>query len=336
MRPHQAASGDLDLARSGTWVVIPCHRVRAHILEVLQGIPSWVEGVVCVDDACPDRSGDLIEAEQHDPRVTVLRLEVNQGVGGATMAGYREAIDRGANLLVKVDGDGQMDLRYLPAMVAPILLGRADYTKGNRFSSATQLRGMPAHRVFGNAVLSLLAKASTGYWKTLDPTNGFTAIHAAVATRLLERSPRSRYLFETDVLYHLGVLRAVVRDVPMPARYGDEVSGLRPGRVMLPLLWLHLRNFVARVLGRYFVRDISAASIELVAGFAGCAFAVGYTIWWRAAHAHGHAASAGVVMAAAVPAVLGVQLLLQAIHFDVTDVPTEPIGPDLQLLDEVA
>lgn len=315
--------------------MVPCHKVRDHILDVLASIPSWVEGVVCVDDACPDRTGDHIEQENLDPRVQVVRLEANQGVGGATMAGYRHAIDLGARVLVKIDGDGQMDLRYLPAITAPVALGWADYTKGNRFSAAAQLRGMPAHRVFGNAVLSLLAKISTGYWKTLDPTNGYTAIHTSVATRLLERSPHPRYLFETDVLYHLGVLRAVVRDVAMPARYGDEVSGLRPFAIMLPLLWLHLRNLVARVLGRYFVRDITAASFELLSGFACCAFAVGYTLWWRTT-SDGDAASAGVVMAAAVPAVLGVQLLLQALHFDVTDVPTELVGPEFQLLDELA
>ena len=152
----------LQLAQASVWVVIPCYRVKNHILGVLAGIPPWVAGVVCVDDACPEQSGDFIEANSKDKRVRVLRLPQNQGVGGATLAGYGLALELGAAIMVKLDGDGQMDPAFLPQLVAPILLGEADYAKGNRFTTMSHLHAMPGVRTFGNAALSMIAKVSTG------------------------------------------------------------------------------------------------------------------------------------------------------------------------------
>jgi len=323
-------TGGLRLVGAGVWVVIPCYRVKAHILRVIEKTPSWVEGIVCVDDACPEGSGAFVEAENKDPRVHVVRLEQNQGVGGATLAGYREAERLGGKILVKVDGDDQMDMGYMGQLVAPILLGEADYAKGNRFTSISHLRSMPTVRVLGNAVLSFAAKVSTGYWNIFDPTNGYTAIEATVAKLVREKRVSRRFFFETDLLYHLSTLRAVVRDVPMPARYADEVSNLRIGAVVGPFALKHLRNFIQRVLGQYFVRDFNAASLELVAGIFGILFGLGYAAHYVATRVPGQVASAGVVMAAALPIILGAQLLLQAMNFDVLNVPSRPIHPYLR------
>ena len=320
------------LEGAGVWFVIPCYRVKAHILSVLAKTPAWVEGVVCVDDACPERSGEFIREHAGDPRVVVITLAKNLGVGGATMAGYREAERRGAQVLVKVDGDDQMDLGYIAHLVAPIILGEADYTKGNRFTSVSHLRNMPGVRVLGNAALSFAAKVSTGYWNIFDPTNGFTAIDAQVAALVARKRISQRFFFETDLLYHLGTLRAVVRDVPMPARYAEEVSNLRISAIVGPFALRHLRNFLGRLLGQYFVRDFSVASLELVAGLFLLLFGLGYVAHYLSVRVPGHAASAGVVMAAALPVILGAQFLLQAAHFDVTSVPTRPIHPYLRML----
>lgn len=322
--------GPPSLEGAGVWMVIPCYRVKAHILQVLAKAPAWIEGIVCVDDACPEGSGDFIAAHAADPRVTVVRLERNQGVGGATLAGYRAAAERGARIMVKVDGDDQMDLRYVGQLAAPIVLGDADYTKGNRFTSISHLQQMPLVRVLGNAVLSFAAKLSTGYWNIFDPTNGFTAIEARVAQVVMEKRISRRFFFETDLLYHLGTLRAVVRDVPMAARYADEVSNLRIGAIVGPFALKHLRNFLQRVLGQYFVRDFNAASLELVFGIFLLLFGAGYAAHYLSTRAPGQAASAGVVMAAALPVILGAQLLLQAINFDVLNVPSRPIHPYLR------
>lgn len=324
------------LSGAGVWLVIPCYRVRAHILQVIARTPAWVEGVVCVDDACPEDTAALVEAEARDPRVVVIRNAQNQGVGGATLAGYAEAVRRGGRILVKVDGDDQMDLAYLPALVAPILLGEADYTKGNRFTSTSHLSGMPAVRLFGNAALSFAAKLSSGYWSIFDPTNGFTAIDAEVARLVMQRKVERRYFFETDVLYQLGALRAVVRDVPMPARYGDEVSNLKIGHIIGPFAAKHARNFAKRVLGQYFIRDFNAASLELAFGAVFLLFGLSYGLHYLATRAPGVAAPAGVVMTAALPIILGVQLLLQSLNFDVLSQPSRPIHPYLRAVSELA
>jgi glycosyltransferase involved in cell wall biosynthesis len=318
------------LASAGVWLVIPCFKVKAHILSVLAKAPSWVEGIVCVDDACPEGSGDFIEANARDPRVSVLRLARNQGVGGATLAGYAEAARRGGQILVKVDGDDQMDLSYAAQLIAPILLGDADYAKGNRFTSLSHLQQMPAVRVLGNAALSFAAKVSTGYWNIFDPTNGFTAIDAQVARLVMERRISRRFFFETDLLYHLGSLRAVVRDVPIPARYADEISNLRISGIIGPFALRHMRNFLQRVLGQYFVRDFNVASLELIAGVFLLLFGAGYAAHYVASRVPGQSASAGVVMAAALPVILGAQLLLQAVNFDVLNAPSRPIHPYLR------
>lgn len=213
-------------------VVIPCFRVKRFILEVLAGIGPEVSDVFVVDDACPEGTGDLVEAECRDPRVRVVRHETQRGVGGATLTGYRRAIDAGATVIVKVDGDGQMDPALVPRMAAPILAGSADYTKGNRFYRPDDLTPMPATRLIGNALLSFVTKFSTGYWEVFDPTNGFTAIHARVAAELPFEKIAPGYFFESDLLFRLGTLRAVVVEVPMAARYEDEESNLR-----IPARW---------------------------------------------------------------------------------------------------
>jgi glycosyltransferase involved in cell wall biosynthesis len=330
-RRRRPGEADPSLEAAGVWLVIPCYNVKAHILDVIAKAPAWVEGIVCVDDACPEGSGAFVEANAADPRVVVVKLAQNQGVGGATMAGYREAIARGGQVLVKVDGDDQMDLGYIAHLVAPILLGEADYAKGNRFTSISHLQSMPSVRVLGNTALSLAAKVSTGYWNIFDPTNGYTAIESQVAGMVIEKRVSRRFFFETDLLYHLGTLRAVVRDVPMPARYGGEVSNLRIGAIVGPFALKHVRNFLQRVLGQYFVRDFSAASLELVFGVLFILFGVGYALHYMSVP-HAHAASAGVVMAAALPVILGAQLLMQALNFDVLNVPSRPIHPYLRTI----
>jgi len=338
-RPIGSVCADDDLEHllvdARVWIVAPCYKVREHIGRVIARTPGWVDGIVCVDDACPQGSADFIEAEIGDPRVVIVRLAENQGVGGAVMAGYAEAARRGARILVKVDGDDQMDLAYLSQLVVPIILGEADYTKGNRFSSAGHLSGMPGVRVFGNAVLSFAAKASTGYWNIFDPTNGFTAVEASVARLLAKKSVARRYFFETDLLYHLGTLRAVVRDVPIPARYADEISNLKIGAVAGSFAVRHLRNFVRRVLGQYFVRDFNVATLEMLFGGALLAFGGAYGLHWLAIREPGQAASAGIVMAAALPVIVGVQLLLQSLNFDAMNVPARPIHPYLRTLERI-
>jgi dolichol-phosphate mannosyltransferase len=329
-----ASGAATSLTAAGVWVIIPCFRVKAHILQVLSGIPGWIEGVVCVDDACPEGSADVIEAHNRDRRVHVHRLAENQGVGGATLAGYAVALSLGARILVKLDGDGQMDPDHLPELVAPILLGEADYAKGNRFTTARHLSAMPGIRTFGNAALSMIAKVSTGYWGMFDPTNGFTAMEGSVARLIMDRPIDRRFFFETDLLYHLGTVRAVVRDVAIPARYADERSNMKIGRIVLPFAAKHLRNATRRVIGQYFVRDLNIASVETLLGAPLVLFGVSYGLSWMHQPRSGPA-PAGVVMLAALPVIIGVQFLLQAVNYDVQNAPSKPIHPGLRAVEKL-
>ena len=311
-------------------VVVPCYRVRDHVLAVIRGIGPECDAIYVVDDACPDGSGALVEAEIADPRVRVLRHERNLGVGAAVITGYRAALAGEAEVIVKIDGDGQMDPADLPALVAPIVDGTADYTKGNRFAELGHLPAMPAVRIAGNAVLSFLTKFSSGYWDIFDPTNGYTAIHARVAARLPFEKIAPRYFFESDMLFRLGLLRAVVRDVSMPARYAGERSGLRLPGTIVGFATRHVLNTGRRLFYSYFLRDFSAASIELVLGAALLAFGVIFgAINWARSVAQGVGAYTGTIMLAALSVILGVQLLLAFLHFDVGRVPREPVHPQL-------
>jgi dolichol-phosphate mannosyltransferase len=312
-------------------VVIPCYNVADRIMAVLAMIGPEVALIYCVDDACPQGSGDLVERECRDPRVSVLRNHKNQGVGGAVMRGYRHAIDNGAQIIVKIDGDGQMDPRLLPRFVAPILGGVADYTKGNRFWDLSQLKQMPLLRRIGNLGLSFFAKASAGYWDVFDPANGYTAIHAQVAARLPFSSISQRYFFETDILFRLNTLRAVVVDVPMDAKYEDEVSNLKISRVVGEFLLKHLRNMCKRIVYNYFLRDLSIASLELLAaiGLLGFGTVFGAYHWWQAASS-AEGAPVGTIMIATVSVVSGLQFLLAFLGYDIASVPRRPLHPMLQ------
>lgn len=319
--------------KSITWtlriaVVVPCFRVTRHVAGVIAAIGPEVDVIYCIDDACPDGSGDLIERDVADPRVRVLRHAQNLGVGGAVMTGYRQAIADGAKVIVKIDGDGQMAPSLLPSLVAPILRGEADYTKGNRFWDLRQLRVMPLARRLGNLGVSFMAKASAGYWDIFDPANGYTAIHADVAARLPLESVSTRYFFETDLLFRLNTVRAVVVDVPMDARYGDEVSHLKVSRVLGEFTVKHVRNLGKRVIYNYFLRDLSIASLQLLAAVCLLGFGTlfGAYHWWNSLQA-GVATPVGTIMIATVCVVSGLQFLLAFLAYDIASIPRRPLHP---------
>jgi dolichol-phosphate mannosyltransferase len=316
-----------DLRKYGIAAVVPAYRVEGKIADVLRGIPPYIHQVVVVDDASPDSTSDVVTAlAKHDRRLILLRHDHNQGVGGAMITGFRKALEMGAQIVVKVDGDGQMDVSHLPELIVPLIEGKADYTKGNRFRDFIALQKMPFIRRLGNMGLGFLAKAATGYWNVFDPTNGFLAIRAEVLAQLpLERIDHS-YYFETSMLANLYLLGTAVRDVPMPARYQGEASSLIIQRVLFEFSFKLFTTFLRRILLKNFIYDFSMETIYLVTGIPLLLFGLifGMVKWIHYASLN-VAAPTGTVMLPTLTVLLGIQLLLSFIETDLRSVPKEPL-----------
>lgn len=303
-------------------MVIPAYKVASHVLRVIQDIGPEISRIYVVDDACPEGTAELVESSCSDSRVIVLRHETNQGVGAAVVTGYKQALLDKADIIVKIDGDGQMNPALIQELVDPIILGYADYTKGNRFDSLAGLTEMPGIRVLGNGVLSLMSKVSSGYWNVTDPTNGFTAIHRGVLEMVPLDMLSKRFFFESDMLFRLSLLRAAVVDVAMVARYGSEKSNLSILKTLIEFPGKHFKNFHKRLFYNYYLREMSAASIELplgvVLGWFGLIFGL---VKYNESAMTGIPATAGTVMFSAVPLILGIQFVLAFLNYDIASVP---------------
>jgi len=310
-------------------VIIPSYKVKKHILGVLTDIPSFVDAVYVVDDCCPEESGKFVQENTTDNRVKVLYHSENQGVGGAVITGYKEVLAQGIDIAVKIDGDGQMDPLLIESLIKQIVLGKADYTKGNRFYNPRTLAKMPLLRLFGNSALSIINKFVNGYWHVMDPTNGFTAIHKkAIAILDLDRLSK-RYFFESDMLFRLAICRAVVEDFPMIAKYEDEESNLSIRKVLFEFPPKYFKRFVKRMVYTYFLRDFNAGTFYMVFGkfsvFAGLLY--GGLNWYKY-NQLGLATPNGTIMISAVLLLVGIQSGLAFLNFDVGNKPAKPLQAD--------
>ena len=305
--------------------VVPAYRAERTIAGVIRAAPPLVETIVVVDDASPDGTSQAAR-DAGDARVVVLRHDVNQGVGGAVATGYREALARGADVVVKVDADGQMSMEDLPRLLEPVLAGRADYAKGNRFSTSSHLEQMPAIRLFGNAALSFLVKSCSGAWHVFDPTNGYTAIHRRALEAIdLDRTDR-RWFFESSMLVCANVARAVIEDVPMRARYAEEGSHLSIRRVLVQFPPRMVRMAAWRFLKQYLIHDFNATSVLVLLGLPTFLFGVvdGVLVWLHSART-GAFAPTGTVMIPVLATILGFQMLLHALMLDVGGAAKRPL-----------
>lgn len=311
-------------------VVIPCYNVAAHIAAVIQGLPIYISWIIAVDDCSKDDTAAILERLQlENSRLVCLRHEVNQGVGGAMLSGYKKALELGAAIVVKLDGDGQMDPANIHALVKPLLQGKADFSKGNRFRDFRALRAMPIGRRVGNLGLSFIIKAASGYWNMFDPTNGFTAIKNETLVALDFSKIHPRYYFETSMLQELYFVNAVVQDVPMKARYGDEISGLSTVKTLFEFPPKLLFAFFRRILLKYYLIDFNVASLYLLVGLPLFLTGLvhGLTNYYRYLSMH-VGAPTGTVVIPTLMIILGFQLLLAAVSFDVNNYPKKNNGVD--------
>jgi glycosyltransferase involved in cell wall biosynthesis len=302
-------------------VAIPAYRAEGTITEVVQTLPAFVDNIIVVDDCSPDRLFDVASALP-EPRLILLRHEKNRGVGGAMVTAYERALELGCDIVVKMDADGQMDPERLSELLDAMLNGNFDYAKGNRFLHRGALSAMPRHRLLGSLALTFMTKMASGYWHIFDPQNGFVACRTAMLQRLELRRIACDYFFENDMLVHLNVLGARVIDVPLPARYANEVSSMRISRIITSFPGRLFCRYWWRIYERYTLRDFSPIVPFLMSGILLCTWAIifGGYMWFQSWQT-GVVASTGTVMLTALPLILGFELLLHAMLLDIYSTP---------------
>lgn len=305
-------------------VVVPCFRVQAQLTDLVSRIGPEADTIIVVDDCCPEGSGRRLSETSADSRLEILYHETNQGVGGAMVTGFRAALARGADIVVKLDGDGQYDPGLIPILVSPIIDGLADCAKGNRFFQLENLAQMPASRLIGNAALSFVNKLVSGYWDIMDPTNGLVAIHANILRQLpLDKLDR-RYFFESDMLFRLGTVRAVIRDVPLQAFYRGESSSLSILDTLVSFPGKYLNRMVKRLFYSYFLRDFNMGSVSLIIALplilSGTVYGLGK---WLTSIETGVPATAGMVMISGIQLLVGLNFLISFINYDINNIPRQ-------------
>jgi glycosyltransferase involved in cell wall biosynthesis len=306
--------------------VVPAYKEELMIGRVIETMPDYIDDIVVVDDFSPDDTSGAV-TRVNDPRVTLIRHETNQGVGGAIITGHKAAMELGSDVNVVLAGDAQMDPAYLPRLLDQVTSGGFGFAKANRFYAPESFSGMPGHRVFGNIVLSFMTKLASGYWNLFDPQNGYTAIRTDVVRRVPLDRIAKRYSFENDLLTHLNILQVPAVDVPIPAVYGDEVSSIKLSSVIPELIYRLTAGFWTRIWYRYVLWSFSPIALLLFMGLVMLGFGLIVTIWLIFQIAASVIATAATVMLAALPLMLGTQLLISALQLDIQATPSTPTMP---------
>lgn len=323
IEPNDIAVGLPDMTaedRQRVFCVIPAYRAASTIIWVVSEALTYADFVIVVDDGCPEGTGDAVR-EHYDGnyRVQVIMRSQNGGVGAATKTGIAAAIESGADVIVKLDADGQMKPSYI-ASIRGLFLDDPSIVcvKGNRFFDESVLHVMPKIRFFGNAVLSLLAKCASGYWNAIDPTNGYLAFNAHLLKALPWQSFADSYFFEMSVLAELGLKRLPIVELEMPTIYTEVPSSLSIRRVLLEFPPRLMKLMLRRLLVQYFFFDLNLGSIYVLFGSLLTIFAVVFAGYEWAESVVTHVPrSTGTVMLAVLPFLMGFQLLLNALMYDV-------------------
>ncbi|MEO6826806.1 MAG: glycosyltransferase family 2 protein [Microbacteriaceae bacterium] len=303
--------------------IVPAYKEAKMISTVIDTMPAFVDHIVIVDDCSPDETAEIVRRSA-DKRVTLIQHEINQGVGGAIITGHLAAIELGVDVNVVMAGDAQMDPAYLPSLLDRVTTDGYGFAKANRFFAPESFTGMPKYRVLGNIVLSFMTKLASGYWHLFDPQNGYTAIRTEVLARVPLKNVARRYSFENDLLIHLNILQIPAIDVPIPAVYGEEVSSIRLSRVVPELMSLLTKGFWRRIWYRYVLWSFSPVALLLVLGLILFIVGLGISVWVCFQIAFSVVATAATVMLAALPLMLGTQMLISALQLDIQGSPSQP------------
>ncbi|MBU3916010.1 glycosyltransferase family 2 protein [bacterium] len=302
-------------------VIIPAYRVEKWIVKVINGLPAFVDRIIVVDDASPDNVARVVTDLNH-PKVKLIKHKRNLGVGGAMKSGFREAIEEGIDLIVKMDGDDQMDPVYLGPLLYPLVKKECDYIKGNRFGILSNIKNMPVVRRIGSLVLTLLNKFASGYWHVVDPQNGYIGIRGDVLRRLNLKWIDNSYFFENSMLINLNIVEAKVSDMLMPSRYGDEESSMDIFTIAIKFPLKLVKGFFFRLFFRYFYCDFSPVFVFFVLGMAMmCGGGVWGAIAWYKSVYHEIITEIGTFALGLIPLLMGFQFCMNALILDVQQSP---------------
>ncbi len=299
-------------------VAIPCYKVAQHLQKVVAGIPDFVDHILLVDDCSPDNTPIMVEslASSH-PRIAPLHHDKNCGVGGAMKTAFRKAMEIGVDVVVKLDGDGQMDPTYIAPLVEA--LTDADFAKGNRLFDRQMLKRMPAARRMGNMGIGFMVKTASGYWNISDPVNGFFAIRTSTLRQMEFARIADRFFFESSMLIEMHYTGARIHEVSMPAIYGNEKSNLSIGKTLISFPPKLIAAWLRRLHLSYFVFDFNICSLYLLVGLPSFLFGLIFGICqWVHYASLDLPAPTGTIMVAVLPFILGFQMLLAAAQYDIS------------------
>ena len=297
-------------------VVVPAYNEEVLIGETLAGIPSFVDRIVVVDDGSGDATAEKARSYA-DPQIEVISHERNAGVGAAIVTGYKRALAERMEVTAVMAGDNQMDPGELESIIAPVVAGEVDYAKANRLISGRAWELIPRTRYLGNAVLSLLTKIASGYWHVADSQAGYTAISLTTLDRLDLDRVYTRYGFPNDLLVHLNVINARVRDVPSRPIYNvGERSGIKIRSVVPRISWLLLKGFFWRMREKYVIRDFHPLVFFYLFGIVATLVGLGLGIAETVLRILGHGIPTATIVLVALLLIAGSQFTLFAMWFD--------------------
>jgi dolichol-phosphate mannosyltransferase len=305
-------------------VIIPCYKCSRTIGNVIKAMPEFVKHIILINDCCPEIGTkiELNRLKSMNSKIILLENNSNLGVGGAFKKGLiylNSSKEIEFDFVVKVDSDDQMDLSKMHFLIEKCDPNKFHFAKGNRFFNLESYSQMPKIRIIGNIGMSFLLKAASGYWKVMDPTNGYFCMSKNLATLIPLNKLSNRFFFESSLLAECYYLGTVIFDVNIPARYGDEKSNLSIRKVLFEFPPKLFKLFVKRITIRYFFVDFSIISVFLILGFFMVLFGLifGFYFWYISISQNQYA-STGTVMLAVLPLVLGFQLLLSVINYEIT------------------
>ncbi len=299
-------------------VVIPAFDVERHIRAVIDTIPQFVDKIYVIDDASTDGTREITQeiVARVGKRIALIRHERNRGVGATIVSGYTQAVGDGIEIVAVMAGDGQMDPAELIRLCRPIADGQADYVKGNRFFYGNAWQVMPRYRFLGNAVLSLLTKIASGYWKLADFQCGYTAISGETLRRLPLKKLYPRYGFPNDLLVNLNILGAVVKEIPVKPIYDGQRSGIRLWKVVPRISLLLAGGFFRRLKEKYVIRDFHPLVFFYLFGGLSSLFGLAFGLYLIAYRLFSGPVSETSALFAALFFLFGTQSLFFAMWFD--------------------